>query len=101
MLFINVYVAVVTALVGLGTYRLYKQYCKTATQTIVKTRVVTKNVTQKEIRKQNKEKKVLRDRAYDAVYRRCLESAGPGEVVYLSLEDINRVVTELKKEQMY
>jgi len=100
LLFIYGYVVGLTLFVGLGTYRLCKQYRSTVTQTITKTRYVTKGVTRKEIQKLNKEKKMLRDRSYDAVYSKCLEAADSGEVVYFSLEDINRVVNELKKEQM-
>jgi len=100
LLFIYCYIAVVTFFVGFGTYKLYKQYIHTMPQTIVKTKVVTKTISHREVQKQIREKKTLRDSSYEAVYKKCKEASQTGEVMYFSLEDIDRIVDELKNEQV-
>lgn len=100
LLFVCGYIVVVTFFIGLGTYKLFKKFVRIVPRTVVVTRVETKTITQREIRKQIKEQKMLRDNSYDAVYSRCLELSDSSEVTYFSLEDINRIVGELKKEQM-
>lgn len=45
------------------------------------------------------EENIIRKRAYDEVSNRCRKMAQNGEVTYFSLEDIDRIVADLKKEE--
>ena len=45
------------------------------------------------------EENIIRKRAYDEVSIRCRKMAQNGEVTYFSIEDIDRIVAELKKEE--
>ena len=45
------------------------------------------------------EENIIRKRAYDEVSLRCRKMAQHGEVTYFSIEDIDRIVAELKKEE--
>lgn len=100
LLFICCYISGVTLFVLVGAYRLRKQYIKNVPQTLIKKQVVTKTITRKEIQKQYKERKTLRDNSYEAVLNRCKDASTAGEVVYFSLEDLEGIVKELQKERM-
>lgn len=100
LIFVYVYVSVVTFFLIYGSYKLFRQYLKATPPVIVKTRVVQQRIPLKEIKKQQKARKELRDSSYDAVYRKCIETAKNSEVVYFSIDDINGIVNELKKEQL-
>lgn len=96
LLFIYGYISVVTFFLIYCGYKLYKQNLKRTSQIVIRTKVVTKNISQREMIKQNKEKKRLKDSSYDEVFRSCKEIASTGEVTYFTLEDIQNIVASLK-----
>ena len=45
------------------------------------------------------EERIAHNKAYDMLRRKCKELSDNGEVTYFSMDDIDRIISDLKKEE--
>ena len=45
------------------------------------------------------EERIAHNKAYDKLRRKCKELSDNGEVTYFSMDDIDRIISDLKKEE--
>ncbi len=101
MLFMYCYISAVTAFCLVCSIRIYRHYITLKPQQRTEnTKYIKKEVREirKEVRRLQIENKEIRNNVCDEIVEELKAASRDGEVTYFSIEDIDRIIAELKKE---